>query len=154
MVALPPIEVVRSSFALHIGRGGGPLEPDEYALLASQLQYRRKIHQRGKEAWVTGEYKPCVTELVRVYEFDPAGRMVCPRGFLDRIERTYRDAGYRVHVHDQGPSPLQASLLPRWRGAALFMPSDDILGNIRDSAPDIGAFETIATDAVFANGFE
>jgi len=35
-----------------------------------------------------------------------------------------------------------------------FVPADDILGNPRDSMPDIGAYESVSTQFIFANGFE
>jgi hypothetical protein len=110
----PQVLITRAGFLLAVSRDARtPLDSEEYDLLEVQLQFKYRQAKVGRAAYETGTYRPSVEVPVRVFHYDAdTGFLVCARGFVDRIQRTFADLGYRVLWKDKGPGPDSVVLQP------------------------------------------
>lgn len=94
------------------------LSPTICRLLEEELSYTRMVHVRGKEAAEIGgnmRFDPIV--CYRYVGGKKTGyplRFVFPSGFLQRVVRTLRAAGYAPVIRDLRPHPKPQVFTPHW----------------------------------------
>lgn len=111
MAKKPTITILRSDNRIVVD----PSTPHVKTLLEPQLTYKELVFLRGREAYLAEKAgkKTKFTQTWEIFSEDHKGRLSASHGFIPRICRTLKKAGYVVKVKNLTPRKHNR-LEPRW----------------------------------------